>query len=152
MDLRTTYRGFLEGADLSVSARDLAADGGLTTAVILSLFTDRRAADGDTLPSGETDRRGWWGEIAPTLEGYPLGSRLWLLSREKETPETLRRAQYYAEEALAWLLAVGAASSVSVEATAPRRGVLALAITIGRPAAPAETWQFAWDHLSTETA
>jgi phage gp46-like protein len=131
-DLRTLYSGFVEGADLALDGDALAENEGLETAVILSLFTDRRADPGDPLPDGETDPRGWWGDIEPLAPGYRLGSRLWLLSREKQLPEVLARAKLYAEEALAWLVESGEATRVAVEASAPRRGVLWLQVEIDR--------------------
>lgn len=149
-DLRTTYTGFIAGADLMLADGDLAADAGLSTALILSLFSDRRAAADDALPDGTADRRGWWGDLAPLAEGYQLGSRLWLLAREKQVPVVLERARYYAEEALAWLVTSGVASRVSVVASVPRTGILGLAITIERPAQGAATWHYQWDALSRE--
>jgi phage gp46-like protein len=148
-DLATVYTDLLTGADLALDADGLglATDAGLTTAVVLSLFTDARAADGDELPAGETDRRGWWGDLAPLAPGYQLGSRLWLLKREKQTDAVLRRAELYAEAALAWLIEAGAARAVQVTATAPRQGLLWLAIRIERPDGAAQTWQYAWDAM-----
>ena len=58
---------------------DMLTDDSLTTEVIISLFTDRRALDSDDLPGGDSDRRGWWGD---SYRDRPIGSRLWLLSRE----------------------------------------------------------------------
>ena len=37
---------------------DMLTDDSLTTEVIISLFTDRRALDSDDLPGGDSDRRG----------------------------------------------------------------------------------------------
>jgi phage gp46-like protein len=92
------YRG-----DWLLDPPGLATDRDLETAVILSLFTDASAREDDVIPDLTDDRRGWWGnwESPEVLE---LGSRLWLLSREKSTEETRRRAEEYAAEALAWLL------------------------------------------------
>ena len=78
---------------------DLATDPGLETAVVLSLFTDRRALPADALPGGGNDRRGYW---ADAFSERLQGSRLWLLSREKELESVRRSAEVYAQEALAW--------------------------------------------------
>lgn len=122
------------GGDLSLAAGDLVLDDTLETAVVLSLFLDARARDDDTLPNGGTDRRGWWADtVAPVAEGDRLGSRLWLLSREKTLPEVLRRAHDYTTEALAWLTEDGLARSVEVQATMPRPGLLGLAVRIMLP-------------------
>jgi len=116
-----------------VNVNDLATDEGLQTAVILSLFTDRRADDSDPLPIGQTDRRGWWGDTLPDVAEDKLGSRLWLLEREKEQTSVLIRAEEYAREALQWLLDDRVAAQVDVTAEVPRSGVLGLAIAIHRP-------------------
>lgn len=102
----------------------LATDDGLRTAVILSLFLDGRARADD----GAEDRRGWVGDaFAPEDR---VGSRLWLLAREKQTEETRRRAEDYAAEALAWMVEAGLATSVTVRAQWVDRGLLGLAVSI----------------------
>ena len=119
--------------DLSIDGPDLATDAGLYTACVVSLFTDRRAEADDALPDGGDDRRGWWGDAFSPAEGDKIGSRLWLLAREKQLPEVLRRAREYATEALQWLIDDGIARQVDVAAENPRQGVLALTIRILRP-------------------
>ncbi|EFQ7440149.1 hypothetical protein HZ461_004748, partial [Salmonella enterica] len=95
-----------------------------------SLFTDRRALDSDTLPDGSDDRRGWWGD---SYRDRPIGSRLWLLSREKATPDTLERARGYAEEALEWLKTAGRVSAINVRAEQLHQGWLYLYIALTLP-------------------
>ncbi|MFV4846653.1 phage GP46 family protein [Edwardsiella tarda] len=70
----------------------------LQTAILISLFTDRLARADDRFEG--SDRRGWWGDSGDSVQ---LGSRLWLLRREKLTTDVARRAEEYAREALAWL-------------------------------------------------
>jgi phage gp46-like protein len=109
-------------ADWVMAPPGLAADRDLETAVLIALFTDATARDDDVIPDGTDDRRGWWGDRGPVgvqrepPEG-PLGSRLWLLSREKATEETRRRAEGYAAEALVWVTEDGVAARVDVAAT-----------------------------------
>jgi phage gp46-like protein len=141
-DLSTAFLGFDAGADYVLGALGLAEDDGLETAVLLSLFTDRRAEADDALPGSDVDRRGWWGDAWPDIPGDRIGSRLWLLHREKQTPAVLGRAQQYAREALAWMIDDGIASGVDVVATIPRGGVLALEIGITRPANPPIRYRF----------
>lgn len=106
----------------------------LVRAVIISLFTWRRANPDDIT---EGRKMGWWGDTTSEVMNDRIGSRLWLLAREKVLPATINRAREYASEALAWLIEDGLASRVDVEAE--RRGVdgIALAATIyrtdGRP-------------------
>lgn len=103
---------------LNAQGTDLATDAGLTTAVILSVFTDRRAHADDVLPgaaqgSGQSaNRRGSWHDNVLPITGDLEGARLWLLSRNKRTPDVLARAREYAEEALAWLVDDGIAARV----------------------------------------
>ncbi len=132
-DLALVWDGANFAADLAIDANDLLTDDGLETAVMLSLFLDRRAEDADTLPDAVTDRRGWWGDEFPIADGDKIGSRLWLLSREKQTAAALTRAQEYAQEALAWLVEDKVAERVDVTADFPRPGVLGLSVIIYRP-------------------
>lgn len=74
----------------------------LIRAVVISLFTWRRAATDD--PVDDDERFGWWGDSYPTIADDLIGSRLWLLRRVKLTADTQRDAEFYAREALQWLL------------------------------------------------
>ena len=78
----------------------------LKSAVWMSLGTDRRAENDDVLPGGDGDKRGWWGD---SFRQRRIGSRLWLLERQKITADTLLRAEEYAAEALACAGAGGTA-------------------------------------------
>lgn len=135
------------GVDLHVSAGDLLLDDSLLTAVVVSLFSDRQAEPGDELPARETDRRGWWAD-ATLPDGDRIGSRLWLLAREKQLGSVLARAQEYAEEALAWLVRDGRAASVSVAASNPARGLLFLDVRVSLPDGAAATWGIRYDTTS----
>jgi phage gp46-like protein len=137
------YRG-----DWLIEPPGLATDRDLETAVILSLFTDALAREDDVIPDLTDDRRGWWGNWE-SPEGLELGSRLWLLSREKSTEETRRRAEEYAAEALAWLLTDGVAARVDVEAEYLEVGpvppaTLALRIRIVRDDGSVYEQRYAW--------
>lgn len=104
----------------------------LIRAVIISLFTWRRANPDDPLPS--IDKFGWWGDNFPSVLNDRIGSRLWLLSREKLTAATVNRAREYAKEAVQWLTVDGVAARVDVEAE--RQGIdrIALACRVYRKA------------------
>ncbi len=133
MDFKTVFMGFDKGADWAIGALGLEEEEGLETAVILSLFTDRRASPDDVLPFGETDRRGHWSDAYPTVPGDRMGSRLWLLSREKQLPQVVARAREYLREALEWLEEDGVASRVDCDAFIVRDGVLGMSVVITRP-------------------
>ena len=102
--------------------------------VLISLFTDSRAEESDTLPDASNDLRGWPGD---TFYDAPWGSKLWLLYREKLTTDVRNLAVKYAEDALAWMLVDGGngqmAKSVVVTGSIPRFQTLALNIDITKP-------------------
>ena len=143
-DIAIVWQDF--SGDMKLAGYDLERDAGLRTAVIISLFTDRRANDGDPLPGAPEDKRGWWADSFAELRGDRIGSRLWLLSREKQLQSVVVRARQYAQEALQWLLEDGVAAGVQVSAEIVRTGVLGLQIGITRPALPAINFRFeaAW--------
>lgn len=120
-------------------AAQLRIDDGLETAIMVSLFSDRRASDSDTLPWRSGDRRGWWGD---TFRERELGSHLWWLSREPQRSDVLVSAVEYAREALAWLVDDGVADSVEVDAEYVRRGVIGLWVDVTRPDQPPVRYQF----------
>jgi phage gp46-like protein len=130
MDIQIAFNGSI--FDFVLAGADLATDAGLQTAVVISLFTDRRADAGDELPDGTTDRRGWWPDTLGEQTDR-IGSKLWLLSRAKQTQETALRAENYAREALQWLVSDGIAKTVTVAADWVAQGVLRLQGTIERP-------------------
>ena len=129
-DIKLAMQEF--GGDLVVVGADVNRDDGLETAVILSLFCDRRAAPED-LPPEDTDLRGWWGDVDIADTGDQTGSLLWLIRREKQLPRVLTRARDYAQAALQWMIDDKVATSVQVDAEIVRRGFLGLTITITRP-------------------
>ena len=144
-DLRTAFADF--GGDLALSGPQLEDDDGLDTAVVISLFTHRRARIGDPLPenvqlAGTPDRRGWWGDSFATIPGDQIGSRLWLLSREKQLTSVLARAKEYTQEALQWLVEDGIARAVNVTAEIVGNGALGLAIEVARSDKPVAQYRF----------
>jgi phage gp46-like protein len=81
----------------------------LATAIMVALNTDALAAPSDVLPDPRsTDRRGWWGDYQADViwNGWPIGSKLWLLERAKITDAnaregaTVARVQNYIRQAL----------------------------------------------------
>ena len=130
-------------ADLVMIDGDLASDAGMRTAVLLSLFTDRRAEPDDKPPSGDpNDRRGWWADEFAPVEGDRIGSRLWLLDRSKRTDETGRLAEEYSREALAWMLEDRVVASIDVEIEMTEKALL-IGVTLGRPGRDPVAFKFA---------
>lgn len=95
----------------------LQAQHALHTAIILSLFTWKRAETYEVDVKGRSaDMRGWWGD-AVDIQQYeqPLGSKLWLIYRERLNETIARRAVDYANEALTPLVTQGAIASFTVD-------------------------------------
>lgn len=133
------------GGDVVLQGMDLARDDGLETAIVISLFTDRRCS-ADQLPDNETDQRGFWGDAFAMLAGDQTGSLLWLLAREKTINAVLARAKDYAADALKWLLEDKVAAALEIETEYVRRGVLAIAVRVIKPSGDALPfrYEYAW--------
>ena len=127
--------------DIGLQDPNTDVDQGLESAVLVSLFTDARAQDDDVIPDGSTDQRGHW---ADSYSDSSLGSRLWLLHREKQLPEVLSRAKDYVYEALQWLMDDNVASAITVDAYWSAAERLALDITIQK--ADGGQWQRTFDY------
>lgn len=98
---------FLNGAQVSADMTD-----SLSRAVVISLFTWQRASQSDEVDNDQ--RMGWWGDTFAENKGDKIGSKLWLLLRQKVTEETLNRAQEYAYDALKWLIDDGICPDITV--------------------------------------
>lgn len=144
MSLAAQYSPTTKRIDLRRDGGNLITDDGLEAAVLLSVFTHRRADDSDQLPPGVTERHGWWGDAFARVQGDLSGSLLWLLSRSTLTNATLAEARGHIERSLAWMLADGVASEVLV--TTERRGDLfVFSVGVQRPGDAASRWQKTWE-------
>lgn len=97
----------------------------LATAVVVALGTDALAAPDDILPDPDsTDRAGWWGNMdaEELFNGWPIGTRLWLLKRAKIVgPEdaegsTIARVEQYITEAIQPFVDMRIATGFDVQA------------------------------------
>lgn len=113
----------------------------LQTAVLVSIFTDRVANPDDVIPDGTNDPRGWWGDIG---EDKPIGSRLWLLDRSKQTQEVLNNARDYILEALQWLIDDGVIASMDVQTQWVRDTFLGAQISLYQPTGSQISMTYAW--------
>ena len=142
MDLALRHNDAIGGLDISLAGADLRGEDTLATAVMMSLLCDRLAQPSE-VPAG-TDRRGWWADAYADEPGDLTGSRLWLLEREKQLPETVQRARRYVQEALQWMVQDGLAKSVDVSAFVPRMGWLVVDAVLGLDGG-SRRFRFAWD-------
>jgi phage gp46-like protein len=127
-DIRLLYGANL--SDFNMDGLDLERDAGLETALLISLFTNKRADPDDVLPDNTNDRGGWHGDVTMDI---PVGSRLWLLYRSPTTTEIPTRAVEYIKEALQWLIDDGVAEKVDVEVERNGMDTLQMKLGIYRP-------------------
>lgn len=100
----------------------------LTRAVIISLFTWRRAD-----PDDDSEQpMGWWGDSYPTIQNDRIGSRLYLLQRTTLTSKTVELARGYLEQALAWLKDDGVVSRITINVQRRGTEILTAEITLYR--------------------
>lgn len=140
LDFALRFDPVTRTCDFAIEAGDIALDATPATAMLIALGSDRRARPDDVLPDEPRPapdeltilgrRRGWTGDALDHLRRR-IGSRLWLLSRAKQTEETRLRAVAYAEEALAWLTEERGIP-VSVEAAWIAPQMLGLRVRAGR--------------------
>jgi len=115
--------------DLSILGGEIVTDNGLYTAVVLSLFLDKRASPDEV---EDDDLRGWWGnQFNDDDDEY--GSFLWLLKREKQKEEVAGLAEDYALDALAWMVEDGIVSNAVVVTEWVERGVLGMVVKLKKP-------------------
>lgn len=118
---------------------DLLSEYGVTTSALHSVFTDARVRDSDPHPGDRrTDPRGWWADKADS----EIGSRLWLLSRRKATPDTRSEAEGYLRECLQWLVDEDLVTDLRVSSEWVRGGRLNLLAELVR--GDARRWPSAW--------
>lgn len=130
--------------DLAIKDGDFEFDEGLETAVAVSLFTDKRVTE-EELPTLETDKRGWWGDMFSEVDQDQIGSRIWTLKRRKRTTETLRLYEDYAKESLDWMIEDGVANSVAVTASYDDNGFLQGEVVIEQPPGNESRFIVLWD-------
>jgi len=106
----TSWNAALNTFDWTISGTSLKADDQLYNAIMLCLFTDKRARDDYPLPSAEDDPRGWWGNninIDSNNGEQELGSYLWIYERSAMTDANLKGIEDAVNDALLPLTATG---------------------------------------------
>ncbi|WP_370830241.1 phage GP46 family protein [Parasutterella sp.] len=115
----------------------------LVQSLLISLFSWCRSNDDDGVEIPQ--RQGWWGDTFADETNDRIGSRLWLLQREKLTDEVVARAREYAEESLQWMLTDALAQEIDVK-TYRDNGRLDMTIDVIRPG-DAKTLQARFQNL-----
>jgi len=123
--------------DLAIEAGQPDMDEGLENAVTMSLFS-----------SGP-----YWGNVFARDEAERLGSDFEALFLRPLTSRTRLDAEAAVKAALAWMVGSGLAKAVSVEASLPSVGWLALAITLQQPAADTRIrYSINWEAMAVRLA
>ncbi|CZX92357.1 phage GP46 family protein [Enterobacter hormaechei] len=136
-DIKTVWK--IDSGGWVSETGDLASGDDLGTAVLISLFTDQQARADDTYDGN--DRRGWWGDLG---EDYRIGSRLWLVYRQRLSRDTAEKAKDYAREALQWMLDDLIAESVEVTYRIVYPSSLYLYVEIKQPDGTKRSFEFDW--------
>lgn len=110
--------------ELNTAQNDLETTDELYTALLLSIFCNKRADKDDAL-NGLYEHHGYW---ADTVFGFELGSKLYLLESRKLDDKTVLDARDYIIEATQWLLSDGWLKSIEVT-TSNVNGILEMNIT-----------------------
>ncbi|HDS5358162.1 phage GP46 family protein [Enterobacter roggenkampii] len=83
----------------------------LTRAVVISLFTHRRADPDDNVDVP----MGWWGDTWPVVANDRYGSKLWLLQRSKLTNALVNTVRNYLRAALQWMQEDGVVTRIDID-------------------------------------
>jgi|ERR1035437_9480877 phage gp46-like protein len=135
----------------------------LASAITVALNTDATADVSDVLPDPRSsDRRGWWGDLDAQAiwNGWPIGSKLWLLARAKIVDSGARegattvRVKNYIMAALQPFIDNKICSQISVAVTLNNIRQITAQIIIyrGPKTAIQLNYEPLWDELSNSSA
>lgn len=113
------FYDFTLGAD-----GDIATEDAFNTAILYSLFGERRATASEI--QDPRRRRGWIGNG----EQFQNGSKIWLFQQSRLTRTIITRIADEAEKALEWLVEDGFAVNIEPPQVRLASGLLTLSITI----------------------
>lgn len=130
----------------------------LASAVLVALNTDALGDETEVLPDPrDSDRRGWWGDLDAERiwGGWPIGSKLWLLTRAKIVDRgaregaTLTRVEAYIRAALKPFVDNGICSQFTVAAaqTSDKRITATIVIYRGPKPVVQLEYQPLWQEL-----
>lgn len=81
---------------------DLAIDDSFNTAIMMSLFVDKRA-DSSEVPVPES-RRGWWGNLMSDIPNDEDGSKVWLFYQSRMTLNDMNKLNDEVKDCLQWFI------------------------------------------------
>ncbi|MDE1715754.1 phage GP46 family protein [Chromobacterium amazonense] len=139
MDISTVWVAGTHG-DWAQVGPGLLSGNDIQSAVLLSVFTDREAGPDDVIPDGSGDPRGWCLDDP----ARPIGSRLWLLARAKQTRETANRARDYIAESLQWLIDDGVVAKFDITTQWVAPSTLGAQVVAYNATGTRQALQFKW--------
>lgn len=108
---------------------DILTEDFFDTAILVSLFAQRRASESEVLLSHL--RRGWIGNESFEND-FEIGSKIWLYEQARTTRDTMNGISAATSEGLQWFIDQGYATNIDV-ATVLVNGEVSLQIDISRP-------------------
>lgn len=128
--------------DLSFDGTDIKTTDDLETSILISILLIARANPDDQLPDFSQSRRGWFGDDFNEFQADTTGSKLWLLTRSKNTADLLPRLNQTFEDCLAWMVQDGVAQSVTASSSFFGGEVVSIEIIIVRPNVADRKYEF----------
>ncbi|WP_086649256.1 phage GP46 family protein [Gluconobacter sp. DsW_056] len=122
------------------TTNSIATTGSLESAVIISLFTDKRAPDTWTRTD---DKRGWWGNDDSSV--YEMGSLLWTLwyIPTQTTDDYTNLVSGICKDALQWLIEEKIAEDIDITVSMITSSDCRITITVTQPN-QTEQYKYMW--------
>ena len=117
---------------------DIATEDFFDTAILMSLFCERRASSSE-MPVSHY-RRGWIGN--ESTKGFEIGSKVWLFEQSRLTRKTLNGINSVVREGLQWMIDENIALEIAVSSELGENNTIAVEITITRPSSKVEKRYF----------
>lgn len=118
--------------DLDLESGDLALIDGIDAALMVSMFSDRRAREDEV--TDPFKRRGWIGDLVAEVPDDRHGSGLWLYEQARLTRDVTTGLRIEAEAALQWMIDERLIRTAQAEVVAdPARRLAVLTIRCALP-------------------
>lgn len=98
---------------LDAADADVAVTQSLYPAVVVSLFSDRRARADEI--ADPMERRGWIGDLVSDVPGDMIGSVLWFFKQSRLNADTASRIEAASRNALQWMVDDGLCNTVTAK-------------------------------------
>lgn len=131
--------------DLVIENGDLKADNGLETAALISVFSDKRVSL-EELPSGHSDRRGWWADLISSPQSDQIGSKLWRIEASgKIVTQSTVELESVLLDAFNWMTEDGLATEIVSSAERTDTNEITGSVVITKPNGEDIPLSFVWD-------